>query len=704
MAIAGDGYELTHVSIRGGQPLNDMLHFALHEQLSVLYGLNGAGKSRILRALADALSGRRRYSGRADLHVKIDVERTPESGFTREFSARLSEALKEVRGEMYTSSEWADYDILYEEPRAPDDEWPIAEKLYALMNLIAAQRRLSDADGEVLHEIAREGRFVLQAGEDGRRVLWLAAHLADHPDLADSLNQRMQNSLDDLRAGRQGAGLPSHPLVDNISALNYLLLASSAKDTGAATTVSDIAELCLPLVRLGSSYELQPLSLIDGLSEDDDIDHLTLRSVTGAGGRSRARVYRGVADDIVVSPEVRSAITSLEARCNDYLAEVLMYPPTLRFHVPEPDRLLYGASPRWEFATTDAWASISELSSAQLRWAKLAIALAVANRSDRPTMFLCDEPERGLHRLAEQRVSDGLANLITRAETGIIAATHSPLIVGNTKAHRVLTYRNTADATALRPWSLAISDAIDTELAGIDLGLAFGDLLQLMNVAVVVEGLHDEYVFKTLLRQQINNASAGIFAMRGAAHAKSLAEAKMLFHATNGPILVVLDGISHQQLAPIWQDIKNANTAGHTDDALREIGRLSSLKVEEAAFLAELAKAAVESKTLQRIEVHGLSQPDIICYLPESSVLSASEDVSWSALIEQWTAAAGDKSPRNIKGFLKNERLLPHDAAELNDRVRDAAVHAVGTPSIVHPDLINLGDTITGLASRRSAR
>ena len=699
MAISGDGYELTHVSVRGGVPIDEMLHFDLDERLSVLYGLNGAGKSRILRAIMDALSGRQQGSGRADLHLTVDVTRAPDRGFMRDFSACLSEALRETRGEMYTSNEFADYEILYEEIRAPDETWSISEKLHALADLIAAQRRLSDSDRTNLHEVVEKGRFVLQAGHDGRRILWLAARPSDSPALAESLGigphhlRRMLAALDDPVSG---SATFSHPLIDGINAFTYLF--SSSRDGGrdARTIVSELGDQCLPLMRLGSSYDLQPVSVIDGLSDADDLDRVTLDSVTWRG-RYHSRVYQAAAAAFEVSTEVRAAIAKVEEKCNCYLGEVLMNPPTLRFSVPEPDQLLRGGHPRWEFEAGGVWVPITELSSAQIRWANLAIGLAVAKRYGRPTMFLCDEPERGLHRLAEQRVSKGLASLVHSAETGIIAATHSPLIIGSAAANRVLTYRDTSGSTALRPWSLPVADPIDAELAILDLGLVSGDLLQLMNLAVVVEGLHDEYVLNALLRRQLNDASAGIFSMRGAAHAKSLAEAKVLFRATNGPILVVVDGLINQHLAPLWREIKAADRAGETAGALSKIGQLSTLRVEEAEFLAELAKAAVESKTLQRIEVHGLSLPDIICYLPESSVLLR-DDESWNVLLERWVAAARNNNPRNIKGFLKNKSLLPKDTAELNERVRDAAIRAASTISIVHPDLVALGDVITELA------
>jgi ABC-type molybdenum transport system ATPase subunit/photorepair protein PhrA len=43
-----------------------------------------------------------------------------------------------------------------------------------------------------------------------------------------------------------------------------------------------------------------------------------------------------------------------------------------------------------------------------------------------PTIFICDEPEAGLHRHAEHRMAKGLPELARARGLGVVAATHSP--------------------------------------------------------------------------------------------------------------------------------------------------------------------------------------------------------------------------------------------------------------------------------------
>ncbi|SDU80850.1 ATP-binding protein [Gordonia westfalica] len=714
MSITGDGFELTHVSVRAKAPLDEMVHFELNEQLSVLYGLNGAGKTRLLHCIADALSGRLSSGVRADLHFWVDVSSNPSSGFTKKLSEQLSRATRELRGQMYTSSRFDEYEILYEESRAPDHDWTILQKLDALIELHSVERGLPSSDRLALQHIAENGRFTLQSREDGRRVLWLAGHPFENAHLRRSLEDsciKLSQFIEDIHNHEDEPRFLSDALVEDVNVFEYYMAPSYRYSSGNSESLHRGSPSAFPVVRLGSSCTISPVSIIDGLSDEFDADSLTLKSIVGQPQRgtekSRPTAYAATKDGgFAVAPKLAEGIAAIEHKCNSYLSEVLINPPVLRFNVPNPDQLLLGSQPHWEFSigTSDSnWAGICELSSAQLRWTNLAIALALAERETRPTLFLCDEPERGLHRLAEQRVADGLTNLIDRAQISIIAATHSPLVIGSPGAQRILTYRNAAGATALRPWRLAISDSIEAEVAGIDLGLAMGDLLQLMNVAVVVEGLHDQYVLENLLRTQLVEASAGIYAMRGAARAKSLAEARFMFQATNGSILVVLDGLTNRILQPVWEDIKATYKSGDNTATLASVGQLAALRVDEADMLAELAKSAVESKTLDRIEVYGLGKPDIICYLPASGILTQ-HDVSWDAIQKQWEANAGGKPPRNIKKFLNSEHLLPQGGALLNERVRETAVDAAKTGSPIHPDLIALGEHISSLARRSAAR
>jgi ATPase subunit of ABC transporter with duplicated ATPase domains len=57
MSIVGPAYELYGVSASSAGPIADGVHVPLTRDITALYGLNGAGKSRLLNGIACALTG-----------------------------------------------------------------------------------------------------------------------------------------------------------------------------------------------------------------------------------------------------------------------------------------------------------------------------------------------------------------------------------------------------------------------------------------------------------------------------------------------------------------------------------------------------------------------------------------------------------------------------------------------------------------------
>src|SRR4051794_15966142 len=95
--------------------------------------------------------------------------------------------------------------------------------------------------------------------------------------------------------------------------------------------------------------------------------------------------------------------------------------------------------------------------------------------------------------------------------------------------------------THARPVQISVVDGLSVESSADELGLSVGDLWALARLTVVVEGVHDEWVFSNLLRDSLDSAVAGIFPIHGAARLRSLAEARLIMHGTDAPTLIVLD-------------------------------------------------------------------------------------------------------------------------------------------------------------------
>ena len=71
MSLRGPDYELVGVSVVGDGPIRSIVHLPLNADVQALYGLNGAGKLRLLRLAASALTG---------VRLATAPGRTPPSG------------------------------------------------------------------------------------------------------------------------------------------------------------------------------------------------------------------------------------------------------------------------------------------------------------------------------------------------------------------------------------------------------------------------------------------------------------------------------------------------------------------------------------------------------------------------------------------------------------------------------------------------
>lgn len=89
-------------------------------------------------------------------------------------------------------------------------------------------------------------------------------------------------------------------------------------------------------------------------------------------------------------------------------------------------------------------------------------------------------------------------------------------------------------------------------------------------------------------------------------------------------------------------------------------------KSSERLFLHRLGVRALEDGRMDRIHVHGLSQPDVICYLPPGLLLQKPGE--WPDLIRRWKKDAAPKQAENLKKWLVANHYLPSDRSELDRR------------------------------------
>ena len=193
------------------------------------------------------------------------------------------------------------------------------------------------------------------------------------------------------------------------------------------------------------------------------------------------------------------------------------------------------------------WVEFSALSRAQRRWAELSITLALQRRVGVPLVILLDEPEAALHRRAERHLVRGLEQLSHELNASIVVATHSPAFFEQTPAQLVHVYREAHGHTALAEMPTGLRDRVD------DLGLDPTDLLQLCRIVVLVEGQHELSILGELIGDELRQAGALMFAMRGVSKLASTADAQLLFTYTDVSLLVVVDNDDADRVTDIWE-------------------------------------------------------------------------------------------------------------------------------------------------------
>jgi AAA domain, putative AbiEii toxin, Type IV TA system len=743
MAIQGNGYELLGVSVAGG-PLIEPVHVELDNGLAAYYGENGAGKTWLLRMISSALTGvvlpggGLAGSALADLHLRVSQPQLPPEGAFLEGLVASLEATADLRRGGFLQAAAGDEYI----PTGMDTEeiggrgavHAVWHQIALLIDLAPATHDAPDDAIAALYQSADEGLLTLRACGTKDAPAWQvflagSVHGTDlFPGLLTQMSERQlvqMSQTSDLAKKMSDNALDQDDGMDQFKAIlkawsldnpltwvetsPYWMPRWRTSSTRRAAHKDWPHWLQIPILPVADGLRLPPLQVLgsDESPRDPDADTLnhilaTREGPADASGRmSMSLAVLGNGDDgPIFETSVGDALQKVQRDADANLRDVLIGAPAMRFHMGSIEDWLLGFRPRWQFKETnsaDGWLPLDMLSSAQWRWAKLAIGLASAPLAELPVVFFCDEPETGLHRLAERRLATGLHRLALRTGVSVLTATHSPLLLDSNHVRPALVRRDSGGAVAITPVPLSVIDRLAAEHSAGQLGLAVGDLLPLMRLAVVVEGLHDEMVFTALLRDPLDSALAGILPLHGGRHTRSVAEARLLFDGTDADILLVLDNLEHEWVDEIWSKTRTLAAQGDFDAARACLDGLERSKSAERLFLHQLGLRALQVGRMDRIYVHGLSMPDVICYLPPDQLLN--EPVPWERMIERWRRDAAPEHPKDLKKWLKTNHLLPTEEDQLNAAVESAAVAAHRGSLPLHADLVGLGLRIQRLGS-----
>jgi len=703
-------YDVKGFSLIGPPPLG-VVHVPWSPRLHVMYGANGAGKSRVLNGIRDALSGvAQRPGGRAFMHVQLHtvgpprVSRyRPTEGSMRpppDLALHLHQQLlacikaywMEELGEPGSESE--DLDNLAQF-RALED---VASMVRAfLWQERAAGNALADLPAELEDELSRQGLFSLLAQGTESEPRW-ALYVSgrpdeDHPELRAHLGRGREEAirLDDVFRKSEWDALRSldleaHPYG---AFLNQLLPGWVPVPVVRCLRV----ELdSWPLPRL---VDVGPASISRQSEELAEVAAKAAAQWSDLGSRRKQQGPATVLFDQHdghprPKPRVVEGLELLSRDVSDELQRFLEGAPTLTCRFAEPPDWLRGHFLSWEAVDGPSGDTVplESLSDAEYRWAEIAIRLVAARYEDpgpRYHVLLLDEPERALHSRAVPPLVNALAELPQWINGPVYAATHAAPFLEHTEAVLLHVRRDRQGESGLLPLELEASETLPQMARRFHLRQS--DLLRLYKTFLIVEGAHDQAVIDEILGDDLAAGRVRIVPMRGARRALSVAEGEILLDFTDARIVIALDHTHTSLVAAIDSvtEMAHKGDIARARQQIQDVTRLVKVKGGELTGEEQTAVAIVrqgfEFGTWNRVAVFGFSKPDIIQYLPVQQLVP--EAHSWRQLTAEWRRAPSRPTYKDW--------LVQAKGATLNEaRLRAAARHL--TAATLHPDFNRLLD------------
>lgn len=722
------GRPILHGVTLMGPPPVGRVHIATENDVVALYGQNGAGKTRVLRALSAALRGIALGDSRAMLHVTVlDPEEEWDERFRQHLTDRARLHFREERGRTLGAladlrdqvvAEGLDAEYAAEAERAlavfsaevegeEFSPWTLSELVRAHLFEREMAHNVELPEFEWVHEnIGKLGRLVLMPSGTASSPEWTVYAAVANGDkfLGDALDHSRTwwgRIAEELEAFRR-LGDPDAEIPDSLRTLfserhtfpweiygdntvpvvEGILPGETLPPPSLADNVDWPGWATIPFVEIAVVNE--PFLLVVDDQERPDPD-LLMRTAIGDLGDVVAMYDEQVS---LLSSEVEDLVSKTGSTATEIFQRFMPRALPLRFLVGDPNDWLRGELPHWQAQINDAeWLPLAELSNAQQRWATVACVLALSLQSIEPVSiaFLCDEPEAGLHRGAESALPNALAAVAAQYGAKVITATHSPTMLDAARVEPLHVMRGPSGRVVTHRLTVDVRTVLQRDISRLDLGLTPPDLLQLVRVIAIVEGKHDEAVFTEMLGDHL---SAGILfvPVGGAKQLPSLASAHLLWNFTDADVVVILDGLAREKVEPIWSRCLAAYERNNRKEAQAVLRDLDRLPGGEALWIRDLLTKAVEQRQAHRIHVFPLAQPDVICYLP-----CPVPGQSWQQILAAWRSSA--RQAADIKGFIKERYGVMPNIRSIREAARSA-------PS--HPELDSLRARLNEIAAFRS--
>ena len=653
----------------GSHRLLQPSYLPLDEELTVLYGLNGAGKSFVLDGLAACLSGLRHP--------------------------------RQQRSSIYLIGQLPDGDGF---------NWPIG-----LANTFAAAVGKQMVVGSEVQELLSEVITV------AFNRCWEIGHYDDFAARFDLVEEFSTSGTFLVKA--VGLEVPAWEIRPALVPSGATPAATEFLNLLRAHHIDDDFVMQAPVSELWTETHTQPAeapTLLysevysftttttfggvrpwdDVISDGDgDVDKETAHAISSVLSRRDherfvAQLYASMRPDLAPPSDGSDGVTlqslaeDVQRSANAFYAGLLRDAPVLALEIAPLHEWITNAPLRWgvKREPTAELIPVTWLSHAERRWATVAIRLALT-QSPRPVLIL-DEPENALHRAAESYMARGLGRL-AKTEARVLVATHSPELLDARDGQRILVRRQTHE----QPGGLVTFTGADHDSMEA-LGLQPSDLLRRTRGFLLVEGEHDVQVLGGMFGSRLTELGVDLLPLRGGGRLKSALDSRFLFDYTEAVLFPLLDDLDAVKVSDAWDTATRKAKVASRDvavDGLRQA--LASLPGKGREFLEPFLTRALILGRESRVVPLGIRGTDILEYLPVELLVPGAS--SWDDLRAQLKRDRGGTDPTetDFKLWLGGR----HSADLSPGRIRSVAEEC--DP---HPELAALVDQISQVLAESS--
>ena len=631
MPLHSDWYDIVGLSVIGPPPLGE-IHLPWQRGLHVVYGRNGAGKTRLLEAISslsprvEALEG-----GTAFVHLVYDSD----AAFRPDAENHLPHEL--LAWDLCDSALERYFEGVAFERDSIDQgtldflqfDWRDTTLGEVVRTVARVPGMVLDHDSLILDETLSANALSISSGGS----VWLSAPVgSDTPRIREALA-----SGNDELAGRSRAYPGEWQPIWAVSSIRNRLVYARSSEW--------LPVLPVPLLQIGRIRQFDgALTVLGRAADDPEVETNDLMADLLFGEGPEALTSAGSLFDI--PEETLRIIDNMSSDATVIVSEVLQDAPTLRLELLEPREWFKGRVVAWK--ATDSysasWIPLAHLSGAQRKWAAFSVDLVNAwlrgeDAGGGHRILLVDEPEEALHPTAINYLMQDLEATAQDLNGPTILASHSPQVISWPGIHHHHIARDPEGRATVR--ALDLSAEPDLASKASSLGLRPVDLMQTYRVFLVVEGQHDSAVLETVFPGAWEANRIRILHMRGSRHVLDIAGSEILRDASDAVVMVLLDNLSAFVIEGINAAMNLAKDGDHNkaDRMLAEletkVGRGEKPAVELARKAVKIARTFMDRP--YQVSVLGLSKGDIVEYLDPRAFGLTSD---WVSLRKQHAAEA----------------------------------------------------------------